>query len=141
MGKKHSINKAKSREKLRPQDACNKQIKSSGFSSLIFDVDNFNHAEFLQRQGEKRLLQGEVKGIELFTLATQFDSENPVMLYEQGIALLEYGTEVKVKKYLLLAAKSFKNATKLDSNYFIAWQAWGKTLALLGNLFGEYQSP
>ncbi len=138
MGKKQSINKAKSREKLKSQDTCNKQVKPSGFSSLIFDVDNFNHAEFLQRQGEKRLLQGEVKGIDLFELATQFDSENPVMLYEQGIALLEYGTEVKVKKYLLLAGKSFKNATKLDPNYFIAWQAWGKTLALLGNLFGEY---
>ena len=139
MVKKHSINKIKSREKSKTQDTCNKQAKSgSGLSSFIFEIDNFNHSEFLQRQGEKRLLQGEAKGIALFELATKFDSENPIMLYEQGIALLEYGTEVKVKKYLLLANKSFKTATKLDPGYFAAWQAWGKTLALLGNLFGEY---
>ncbi len=139
MVKKHSINKIKNREKIKTQETCSKQVKStSTLSSLVFDVDNFNHAEFLQRQGEKRLLQGETKGIDLFELATKFDSENPTMLYEQGIALLEYGSEVKVKKYILLANKSFKAATKLDPNFFSAWQAWGKALALLGNLFGEH---
>ena len=139
MVKKHSINKIKNREKVKAGEACNKQVKeSSGLSSLVFDVENFNHSEFLQRQGEKRLLQGEAKGIQLFELATKFDSENPIMMYEQGLALLEYGSEVKVKKYILLANKSFKAATKLDPTYFAAWQAWGKSLALLGNLFGEY---
>ncbi len=131
MTKKHSLNKAKRKTQT-------SYPKRDGLSSLVFDLNQFNHAEFLQRQGEKKLLQGEAKGLQLFELATKFDSNNPVMLCEQGLTLFEYGAEVKVKKYLLLANKSFKEATKLDPNYFTAWQAWGKTLLFLGNLFGEY---
>jgi tetratricopeptide (TPR) repeat protein len=139
MAKKHSINKTKSREKNGSQSPHDKHVaKDPALSSLVFEIDNFNHSEFLLRQGEKRLLQGEAKGIALFELANQFDSKNPVMIYEQGLALLDYGSEVKVKKYLLLANKSFKNALKLDPNYFSAWHAWGKTLSILGNLFGQH---
>jgi tetratricopeptide (TPR) repeat protein len=139
MSKKQSVNKAKNREKQKSQEACNKQVEEKGeLSPLVFQIDNFNHSEFLQRQGEKKLLQGEPKGIALFELAAQFDSQNPIMFYEQGVALFEYGREVKVKKYLLLANKSFKEATRLDPNYFVAWQAWGKSLSLLGNLFNEH---
>jgi tetratricopeptide (TPR) repeat protein len=139
MTKKQPGNKAKIREKTKPQESMKSSTETKrSLSPLLFELDNFNHAEFLQRQGEKKLLQGESKGTFLFELAAKFDSENPVMHYEQGLALLDYGTEVKVKKYLLLANKSFKSAIKLDPNYFSAWKAWGKTLATLGNYFGEH---
>jgi tetratricopeptide (TPR) repeat protein len=139
MTKKQTGNKAKIREKLKSTEANKNPLETKrALSPLLFELDNFNHAEFLQRQGEKKLLQGESKGTFLFELAAKFDSQNPIMHFEQGLALLDYGTEVKVKKYLLLANKSFKSAVKIDPEYFSAWKAWGKTLVILGNLFSEH---
>lgn len=116
-------------QKIRPEPPLN---------PLLFETENFNHAEFLQKQGEKKLLSGESKGLQFFELACKSDPEDHQMLYQQGLSLLEYGSENKTKKYLTLATKKFKAAVKLKNDFFPAWHSLGNTLYLLGTTFKQH---
>ncbi len=117
-----------------------KNIESIDFSfdPLLFDSGNFNHSEFLQKEGARSLLKGDIKGLEYFDLATDLDKDNPKLYYEQGVCLFEYGSEQKKKKYLLLANKKFKLAAKLQPESASVWHAWGNTLSFLGEVFEEH---
>lgn len=90
------------------------------------------------RQGELRLLHGDSSGVQFFDLALQLDPSNANLYYDQGLALLEFGSEKGREKNLLLAAKRFKFATSLNPSYFEAWLAWGNTLFLLGKTTQEF---
>ena len=110
----------------------------SRFHPLLFDNENYNHADFLLREGQKKLTQGDSEGLKLFSLAITLDPQNHELIYEQGLALLRFGTESKSKKYLLLANKRFKMTTKLYPEMSSAWGGWGKSLFVLGQLFNEF---
>lgn len=90
--------------------------------------ENRSKAEHFTAQGELRLLHDDPAGIDLFEAACRLDNENPDLLYRQGLALFEYGSEEGREKSLRLAAQKFKASTRLDPQYVRAWQAWGDLL-------------
>lgn len=110
----------------------------SSFHPLLFEQEDYDHAEFLLREGKKKLNQGNSEGLKLFTLASNIDPKNPNVFFEQGIALFRLGRENKVRKTLLLANKKFKMATKIDPGMATAWAAWGKSLFSLGTISKEH---
>ncbi len=110
----------------------------SSFHPLLFDQENYNHADFLLREGQKKLAQGDVEGIKLFSLASTLEPENAELFYEQGLALFRFGQETSTKKILLLANKHFKKAVIINPEMAVAWAAWGKSLFTLGGLFKEF---
>lgn len=90
------------------------------------------------KQGELRLLHGDISGIQFFDLAIQLDPGNPKLYFDQGLSILDFASEKGNEKSLLIAAKRFKAAVKLNPNYFEAWHSWGNTLYLLGKTFEEH---
>lgn len=110
----------------------------SAFHPLLFEQDNYDHAEFLLNEGKKKLNQGNQEGLKLFSQATSIDPNNPKLFFEQGLTLFKIGRENQVKKTLLLANKKFKSATKLDDNIATFWSSWGKSLYSLGMLSQEH---
>ena len=108
------------------------------FNPLIFETTNYNHSEFLQKNGEKQLLQDDIKGLKLFELALELDKNNYKLFYRQGLALLKYGEKKNIKKYLLLANKKFKKSVKLVPEFFNGWKSWGDTLLILGNTLNQH---
>ena len=84
------------------------------------------------RQGETRLLHGDSSGVQFFDLSLQLDPKNTLLLFNQGLSLLEFSTEKGREKFLQLAGKRFKAATEINPSYFEAWQAWGSALYQLG---------
>lgn len=89
------------------------------------------------RQGETKLLHGDSSGIQFFDLALQLDPKNTLLLYNQGLSLLEFSNEKGKEKYLHMAAKKFKAAVEINPSYFEAWQAWGSALYNLGMMTNE----
>jgi tetratricopeptide (TPR) repeat protein len=109
------------------------------FHPLLFEVENENHPAFLQKQGEIKLMQGDIKeGLKFFDLALSLDLSNAPILVRQGLALFDYASKGNCKKYLLLANKKFKQATILSPDFFPAWHAWGNSLYHLGRVFTEH---
>lgn len=108
------------------------------FHPFLFEDGNENHVDFLQREGQKKLAQGNSEGIQLFSLAANLDPNNSDLLFEQGVALFRYGHDRQCKKYLLLANKKFKSAIKLAPDRVQIWSAWSKSLFILGQSFGEF---
>jgi tetratricopeptide (TPR) repeat protein len=96
-------------------------------------------AEHFTSQGELRLLHNDPAGIDLFQVAAQLDRDNPDLLYRQGLALFEYGSEAGREKVLRLAAKKFRVCTQLDPRFLSAWQAWGDLLNCQAILTGQWQ--
>jgi len=113
-------------------------FKGDSLNPLFFDLENHNHAAFIQKQGESSLLNAPEEALKYFDLASSIDPTNQELLYQQGVALLNYGSETKTKKTLLLANKKFKAAIKLQPDFFLAWQAFGNSLAFLGTTFKEH---
>ncbi len=99
------------------------EIHSSGCSG-----ENRSKAEHFTAQGELRLLHDDPTGIDLFEAACRLDSQNPDLLYRQGLALFEYGSEEGKEKNLRLAAKKFKASTCLNPTSLSSWQAYGDLL-------------
>lgn len=89
-------------------------------------------------QGEFALLRGNLAALSLFESATALDPGNPVILYRQGLAFFEYGSEEGKEKALLLASKYFKSAVQLNPKFFDAWVAWGNVLLQLGRFHDEH---
>ncbi len=94
--------------------------------------------ESFLKQGELRLLHGDISGIQFFDLAIQLNPNDPKLYFDQGLSILEFATEHGNEKSLLIAAKRFKVATKLKPYYFEAWHAWGNCLYILGKSFEEH---
>ncbi len=123
---------------------CNRSASSpanpveSNFHPLLFDQENYNHADFLLREGQKKLAQGDAEGIKLFSLAATLSPENHELFYEQGLALFRFAQDTGVKKTFLLANKHFKKAVGLNPELISAWAAWGKSLFILGQVFKEF---
>ncbi|MBS0625282.1 MAG: hypothetical protein JSS32_04460 [Verrucomicrobia bacterium] len=88
--------------------------------------------------GELALLQGNLSALSLFETAANFDPDNALIWYRQGLAFFEYGSLDGKEKALLLASKNFKVATQLNPAYFDAWAAWGTTLLQLGRFHEEH---
>ncbi|MEM7174941.1 MAG: hypothetical protein AAF443_03295 [Chlamydiota bacterium] len=86
----------------------------------------------LLKKGELCLLNKDLSGLYFFEMASRLDPENAALCYQQGLALLEYGSEKGKEEGLKLACKSFKKASSLNPHLFDAWHQWGYTLYLLG---------
>jgi tetratricopeptide (TPR) repeat protein len=112
--------------------------ESMSFHPLLFEVENEDHPTFLQKQGEIKLLQGDIKGLKFFDLALSLDSTNIHILFRQGLALFDFASKGNVKKYFLLANKKFKLAISISPDFFPAWQAFGNTLHHLGRTFKQH---
>ena len=127
-----------------PKKGCNRTTQKSedqmegNFHPLIFDQENYNHSEFLLREGQKKLTQGDAEGLKLFSLAASLEPENADLFYQQAVAIYRFATETKSKTNLLLANKHFKKAVTLKPEMASAWGGWGKSLFSLGQLFGQF---
>ena len=130
MGKSHTAVKS---GKGKPGASSKKELRQS-----VDPAVNKRLSESYLVQGERRLLHGDLSGLEFFTLAENLDPTNPDLYFKQGISLLECGAEDCDEKLLLLASRRFKMATKLRPNFFEAWQAWGDTLLILGEETEEH---
>lgn len=108
------------------------------FHPVFFETENHNHSEFLQKQGEIKLLDGDIKGLKFFDHAIELDPKNASLLCRQAEALYAFGATSKIKKYLLLANKKFKSALQIYPESFAAWSGWGNSLSLLGKTFGQH---
>jgi tetratricopeptide (TPR) repeat protein len=88
-------------------------------------------------KGELALIQGDLSAINSFEMASQIDPSNPIVLYRQGLAFFDYGSQPGNEKSLLLASKQLKIAVQLNPHFFEAWVAWGNTLLQLGHFHEE----
>lgn len=107
-------------------------------NELLINAQEQKIGESFQKQGELRLLHGDLSGIQFFDLAVQLNPNDPKLFLDQGLSIFEFATEHNNKKSLLLASKRFKAAVKLNPFYFEAWQAWGHCLYILGKSFQEH---
>lgn len=96
-------------------------------------------ADHFTSQGELRLLHNDPAGIDLFEVASQLDKDNPILLYRQGLALFEYGSEAGREKALRLASRKFRASTQIDPDFLSAWQAWGDLLSCQAIMTGQKQ--
>lgn len=96
--------------------------------------------EELVTLGEKQLLKGQFsKGINTFSKAeTVLEERHPDFYYRMGLALFEFGNEEGREQVLLLASKKFKIASSIHPESTEILQAWGNTLALLGEKYEEH---
>lgn len=94
-------------------------------------------ATSLQEEGEKALLQGDRKGLELLEQAAELDPRSHQLFYRQGLALFEYGTQKNCTATLRRGIQKFKQATDLHPLYCEAWHAWASTLVFLATLSGN----
>lgn len=101
-------------------------------------VEDKKVGESFFKQGELRLLHGDISGIQFFDLALQLDSTNYRLYYNQGLSLLEFSSHRGNEKTLLLASKRFKSAVKLQPSFFEGWHAFGNALFLLGKTTEEH---
>jgi hypothetical protein len=91
----------------------------------------------LQEEGEKALLQGDQKGVDLLEKAAKLDPSSPHLFYRQGLALFEFGSSQNCVSTLRKGAQKFHQATTLNPQLCEAWQAWANTLTLLAFLTGK----
>ena len=115
--------------------------------AFTFDSKSWDHLNFdqkkdlalqVQLQGEFALLQGNLSALSLFESASLLSPNDPSIIYRQGLAFFEYGSEDGKEKALLLAAKYFKMATQFNDLFFDAWVAWGNVLLQLGRFHEEH---
>lgn len=96
-------------------------------------------ASTLHAQGEKALLDGDLQcGLEHFEQAIKLDPANYKLLYQQGLALFDFGCEEGREKTMRLASRKFKLAAALQPDDFNVWQAWGSVLTSLGWTYSEH---
>ncbi len=95
-------------------------------------------AHELQAKGEKYLLQGDLSGVQFFTMATDLQPENGTLYYSQGLALFEYGLAHNSLKELRSAIKMFRKGSKYLTSSMNLYQAWGNTLYSLGQLTSNH---
>ncbi len=88
----------------------------------------------LQEEGEKALLQGDQKGLDLLEKAARLDPLSPDLLYRQGLALFEYGSYQNCAATLRHASRKFKQAAALNPELAEVWHTWATTLFLLSTL-------
>ena len=96
-------------------------------------------ATTLLEEGEKALLQGDQKGLDLLEKASRMDPSSPSLHFRQGLALFEYGSYQNCVATLRKAAAKFHLATSLSPNFCEAWHLWASTLMFIAELTGRQQ--
>ena len=112
--------------------------RAPDIDEFFFDINSSDHAKLLHTEGLLKLQNGDSSGIELLENAERLAPENVEMFIRQGKALLHFGKGQEIKKYILLANKKFKLATKLDGEDFFAWKQWGDSLLFLGETYKDF---
>lgn len=87
--------------------------------------------QVLVAQGERYLLQDDVRMHEALELAAQVAHDMPQILYQQAIT---YTLREDNPRCLANACKSFQAAVALNPDFFDAWLAWGITLFQMAEL-------
>lgn len=105
--------------------------------SLSEDIESLDS---LITKGENQLLNGRLsQGLSTFEkVEKKLENRHPNFYFRMGLALFEFGSEEGREKALLLASKKFKMATSLLPQSVEIYQAWGNTLALLGQRLEEH---
>ncbi|MBI5274567.1 MAG: hypothetical protein HY860_05895 [Chlamydiales bacterium] len=138
MDNKNHLKMAREVEKTTFHPSIDPLKKEFIFKPISQDSSMMKHSDLFQQQGQKLLLDGDSGGLKFFDMAVDLDPTNADLLYEQGLALFEFGSEKGKEKNLVLASGRFKKATKLDASHFDAWFAWGQTLYHLGKSDYKY---
>lgn len=105
---------------------------------FFFDPGDVDHAKRLQTEGIQKLQNGDSEGVDLLENAAKLSPEDTDLFLRQGSALFRYGKMTATKKYLLLANKKFKRATKIDPDNFFSWKQWGECLLFLGTHYKDF---
>ncbi|MGH2612997.1 MAG: TPR end-of-group domain-containing protein [Rhabdochlamydiaceae bacterium] len=108
--------------------------------SLVFSASNDRLEEcatILQEEGEKALLQGDGKGLDLLEKAAQLDPSSPRLFFRQGLALFEYGSHQNCVATLRKGVLKFNQATSLNPKFSEAWHAGANTQMLIASLTGK----
>lgn len=135
MDNKFSLKQGPFDSDLAPEKSINDDI---AFHPVFFETENNNHSEFIQKQGEIKLLAGDIKGLTFFDRALELDPKNGNLLLRQAKALFDYAAASKTKKYLLLANKKFKESLQIHPQCFASLAGWGNSLSLLGKIYGQH---
>lgn len=97
-------------------------------------------ASSLLHEGEMCLLKGNyTQGLALFERVLQLRPSDANLLYEQGLALFEYGSREGGERALLLAAKKLRTALALCPTLIEGWHVLGNILLALGTVFRNMQ--
>lgn len=86
---------------------------------------------------KNKILQGELKAVEVFEIAKRIAPLSASLEYQQAVFWFDYAIQSNHEKYLLLAVKHIKHAIDIDPNFFDAWYAWGDILVHLGLAYHE----
>lgn len=121
----------------------NSQLEPSleGFNDLVSTTNSLipsSPAESFYNKGARALLEGDKIGLRYFDLALRLTPYDPHLYFEQGLCLLEFGSESQDKAILLLAQRRLKQALELDPKNFAASIAMGQTLYELGLMLSDY---
>lgn len=125
-----------------PKKPSSTSSKKSSLPSHYLNKNRVNQQRDLSQsffeQGKNLLQYSDFSGIQLFDLSEKLDPENPDLVYQMGIFLLEVTTsDLDKKKYLKFANRYFKKSSLLKNNSFLLWKMWGKTLQTLGESGNE----
>ena len=93
--------------------------------------------EDLTAKGAQSLLQGDKSGLRYFDIALRLDPYDSALYFEQGLSLLEYGSEHLDKSILLLALRRLKKGLILDPNHTPSKLAACEAMYQLGNLLSD----
>ncbi|PCI78658.1 hypothetical protein COB21_00310 [Candidatus Aerophobetes bacterium] len=94
-------------------------------------------SESFYNKGARALLQGDKVGLRYFDLALRLAPYDASLYFEQGLCLLEYGSEHLDKSMLLLALRRLKHSLVLTPNNVNASMAQIDTLYQLGILLSD----
>jgi len=105
--------------------------------SKLKDHEKKTLANNYLQKGETYLLEGNLKALEFFELASTLDPDNSASWFRQGKAFYKYAIFEKQEKALQLASKNFSRALTLNTKLFECWLYLGKTLMELGKFHNE----
>lgn len=108
-------------------------IEKESWSTLTSAEKNLLGLVFVSH-GADMLAKGDKDGLDSFHLATQVAGENPIIFYRQAVVFFTLGRNLQC---LIGGCKALNIATRLDPNFFDAWQLWGITLTHRGSMLQE----
>jgi tetratricopeptide (TPR) repeat protein len=101
------------------------------------DIEKKKLSNDYLKKGVDCLLDGNLKALEFFELASNLDPEDAELWLCQGKAFYKYGIYEKQEKALQVASKDFNKAIALNVKSFESWFYLGKTLMALGKFHNE----
>lgn len=85
----------------------------------------------------KKIVNGELKAIEVFELAKRIAPLSASLEYRYAVFWFDYALHSSNAKYLLLSLKHIKHAVDIDPEFFDAWYTWSDVLVHLGLAYHE----